>query len=108
MTSVVAERVNENIVAEMDDIKILSEKYEKEAEFVYGDGDIEALTDTLSLLAERGIYRTDSLNIYIDIQETIKLLKVKSSELKDQKMKTYIEATLAEAEDALDIIGRNL
>ena len=95
-------------MAETDEILILREKCRKEAELLYGDGDIDVLTDALSILAERGIYKTNSLSVYIDIQETMNLLREKYDEVTDHEIKAYVEATFVEAKEALEIIGKNL
>ena len=108
MAVAVMERDRISELAETDEILALREKCKKEAELIYGNGDIDVLADALSILAERGIYRTDSLGVYIDIQETMNLLREKYVDITDHEMKAYVEATFVEANEALEIIWNNL
>ncbi|MDR2861724.1 MAG: hypothetical protein LBV07_04175 [Syntrophobacterales bacterium] len=108
MAVAVAERDQISKIVEADEIKALRAKYREEAEILYCGGNVEVLTDALSLLAERGIYRLDGLNTYIDLQETMNFLREKYDEEVDHEIKEYVEATLEEAREALKIIGKNL
>ena len=109
MTGLAAERIQENAIADTDEIKKLRELYQRENKMAYADGGVESLAFTLSGVCGQNIYVGKEAAVYFEILDTRDFLKEKYAELSDFEMikhKEDVESTLAEAEDMLKFLGK--